>query len=133
MFFTRINQGSIWQELTFSQVQKGWRIEYCAASENSTHCPEEFEEFFMQRRRWVASTLANMMLLMKKWNKITRFNHRVSAFFLLYQAVLLFATLIGPSSVILVVSGMGFNERKPVFGVSDKARFKPVSAATETS
>lgn len=86
-------------------VQSGWRIEYCAASENKTHCPEEFDEFYKQRRRWVASTLANMMLLMKEWATVRKFNHRVSVFFLLYQAVLLFATLIGPSSVILVVCG----------------------------
>lgn len=86
-------------------VQSGWRIEYCAASENSTHCPEHFEEFFKQRRRWVASTLANLMLLIKEWNIIAKLNHRVSVVFLVYQAILLFATLIGPSSVILVVSG----------------------------
>ena len=86
-------------------MQTGWRIEYCAASENSTHCPEDFDEFYKQRRRWVASTLANMFLLLKEWNIVAKFNHRVSVFFLMYQAVLLFATLIGPSSVILVVSG----------------------------
>ena len=92
-------------DFSFLQVQSGWRIEYCAASENKTHCPEEFDEFYKQRRRWVASTLANMMLLMKEWATVRKFNHRVSIFFLLYQAVLLFATLIGPSSVILVVCG----------------------------
>ncbi|XP_052265046.1 uncharacterized protein LOC127867732 isoform X2 [Dreissena polymorpha] len=86
-------------------VQSGWRIEYCAAAENSTHCPEDFDEFFKQRRRWVASTLANLMLLVKEWSTISRLNPRVSAVFLLYQAVLLFATLIGPSSIILVVTG----------------------------
>ena len=94
------------EKLIFSQVKKGWRIEYCAASENSTQCPEEFEELYMQRRRWVASTLANMMLLIKEWDIVAQFNHRVTVFFLLYHAVLLFATLTGPSSVILVVSGM---------------------------
>ncbi|KAL4216723.1 hypothetical protein ACF0H5_024446 [Mactra antiquata] len=86
-------------------VQSGWRIEYCAASENSTHCPEDFDEFFKQRRRWVASTLANMMLLIKEWNIIAKLNYRVSYIFLIYQSILLFATLIGPSSVILVISG----------------------------
>ncbi|XP_045184960.2 uncharacterized protein LOC123542969 isoform X2 [Mercenaria mercenaria] len=86
-------------------VQSGWRIEYCAASENSTHCPEDFDEFFKQRRRWVASTIANLMLLVKEWHIIAKLNHRVSFVFLIYQAILLFATLIGPSSVILVVSG----------------------------
>ena len=32
-----------------------------------------------------------------------------------------------------VNADMGLVQRKPVFGVSDKARFKPVSSATETS
>ncbi|XP_053391052.1 chitin synthase chs-2-like [Mercenaria mercenaria] len=50
-------------------VQTGRRIEYCAASENSTHCPESFDEFFKQRRRWVVSTLANMLLLLQEWSK----------------------------------------------------------------
>ena len=33
----------------------------------------------------------------------------------------------------LVIYHMGCDARKPVFGVSDKARLKPVSLATETS
>ncbi|XP_053388115.1 uncharacterized protein LOC123541765 isoform X2 [Mercenaria mercenaria] len=89
----------------FQKVQTGRRIEYCAAAENSTHCPETFDEFFKQRRRWVVSTLANMMLLLQQWTLVYDFNHRVSFLFLVYQAVLLFATLIGPSSVVLVICG----------------------------
>ncbi|XP_069102230.1 chitin synthase chs-2-like [Argopecten irradians] len=86
-------------------VQSGWRIEYCAASENKTQCPEEFEEFYKQRRRWIASTIANLMLLVREWKIISKFNQRVSIFFTIYQGLLLFSTLIGPSVVILVVSG----------------------------
>jgi len=51
------------------------------------------------------STVANLMLLMKEWSKVSRFNHRVSILFTCYQALLLISTLIGPSVVILVVSG----------------------------
>ncbi|KAH9513510.1 Chitin synthase, class 2 [Bulinus truncatus] len=86
-------------------LQSGWRIEYCAASENSTNCPAEFEEFYKQRRRWIASTLANLMLIIKEWKYIALFNHRLTVVFLSYQALLLFSTLIAPSMVILVVSG----------------------------
>ncbi|XP_053388026.1 chitin synthase chs-2-like [Mercenaria mercenaria] len=50
-------------------VQTGRTIEYCAASENSTHCPDSFDEFFKQRRLWVVSTIANMLLLLQEWNK----------------------------------------------------------------
>ncbi|XP_053387016.1 chitin synthase-like isoform X2 [Mercenaria mercenaria] len=95
-------------------IQSGWRIEYCAASENKTHCPEDFDEFFKQRRRWIVSTLANLWLLINKWRYIRKHNLRVSYLFLVYQVLLLVATLIAPSSVLLVVSGglkygMNFN------------------------
>ncbi|XP_059154827.1 uncharacterized protein LOC131940217 [Physella acuta] len=86
-------------------VQSGWRIEYCAASENSTNCPDNYEEFFKQRRRWIASTLANLMLMIKEWKYVALFNPKVSAVFLLYQGLLLFSTMIAPSMVILVVAG----------------------------
>ncbi|KAL3887259.1 hypothetical protein ACJMK2_027203 [Sinanodonta woodiana] len=86
-------------------VQSGWRIEYCAASENTTHCPEDFDEFYKQRRRWIASTIANLMILIKEWGLIRKFNQRVSVFYLVYQSILLFSTLIGPATVILIVAG----------------------------
>ncbi|OWF56620.1 Chitin synthase 1 [Mizuhopecten yessoensis] len=89
----------------FQKVQSGWRIEYCATAENWTHCPEEFEEFYKQRRRWIASTIANLMLLVQEWKKISMFNYRVSLPFLIYQALLLLSTLISPSVIILIVSG----------------------------
>ncbi|XP_053389930.1 chitin synthase chs-2-like [Mercenaria mercenaria] len=86
-------------------VQSGWFIEYCAVASNKTHCPENFEEFFKQRRRWIGSTLANLLLLLKKWDYIKRHNDRVSSLFRVYQAALLFASLVGPSTIILIVSG----------------------------
>ena len=48
-----------------NKVQSGWRLDYCAAAENSTYCPEDFDEFFKQRRRWIPSTLANQLLLLQ--------------------------------------------------------------------
>ncbi|XP_078327748.1 uncharacterized protein LOC111112966 isoform X4 [Crassostrea virginica] len=86
-------------------VQSGWRIEYCAASENETYCPEEFEEFYKQRRRWIASTLANIISLIKEWSLIRTLNHRVSYLFCIYQIFLLTSTFIGPSTVIIIVAG----------------------------
>jgi chitin synthase len=41
-------------------LQRGYRVEYSAASDAYTHCPEGFNEFFNQRRRWVPSTIANI-------------------------------------------------------------------------
>ncbi|CAG4998332.1 unnamed protein product [Parnassius apollo] len=40
-------------------LQRGYRVEYSAASDAYTHCPEGFSEFYNQRRRWVPSTIAN--------------------------------------------------------------------------
>lgn len=94
-----------WHVVLISQVQSGWRIEYCAASENETYCPEEFEEFYKQRRRWIASTLANIISLIKEWNLIRTLNHRVSYLFCIYQIFLLTSTFIGPSTVIIIVAG----------------------------
>ncbi|VDI39099.1 Hypothetical predicted protein, partial [Mytilus galloprovincialis] len=38
-----------------------FRIDYCAESDAKTYVPETFEEFFKQRRRWIPSTLANIL------------------------------------------------------------------------
>jgi chitin synthase len=42
-------------------LQQGWRVEYSAASDSFTACPQGFGEFYNQRRRWMPSTLANIM------------------------------------------------------------------------
>ncbi|XP_052221810.1 chitin synthase chs-2-like [Dreissena polymorpha] len=51
-------------------VKSGWKIEYCATAENSTYCPDDFDEFFKQRRRWIASTLANMKIFILDWRTV---------------------------------------------------------------
>ena len=88
-------------------VKNGWRLEYCAVSEDLTYCPDDFDEFFRQRRRWVPSTIANLMLLISEaWN-ITKNNDTVSILFVLYQFLNVFSTAISPATVILVmVAGM---------------------------
>ncbi|CAH1251625.1 MFGE8 [Branchiostoma lanceolatum] len=85
-------------------VEKGWRLEYTAVSEDSTYCPEEFDEFFNQRRRWIPSTVANQMELLRKWANGQMINDYISRLFILYQGFLLFSTMIGPSTVILIIA-----------------------------
>ena len=75
-------------------VQSGWRLEYCAAAEDSTYCPDNFDEFYKQRRRWIPSTLANLILLISEWNVIAENNDGISFFFILYQALMVFSTII---------------------------------------
>ncbi|XP_066270056.1 uncharacterized protein [Branchiostoma lanceolatum] len=86
-------------------VEKGWRLEYTAVSEDSTYCPEEFDEFFNQRRRWIPSTIANQLELIRKWGGGQVKSDYVSKFFILYQGFLLFSSMIGPSTVILIMAG----------------------------
>lgn len=85
-------------------IQRGWRLEYCAISEDYTYCPETFEEFFKQRRRWIPSTIANLALLISEAGSITRGNDTVSILFILFQALMVFSTAISPATVILVIA-----------------------------
>ncbi len=56
-------------------LQQGWRVEYNAASDAYTNSPQEFKEFYNQRRRWGPSTLANtldllhrLLIIIKQWS-----------------------------------------------------------------
>ena len=76
-------------------IERGWRVTYCAAAEDSTYCPETFDEFYKQRRRWTPSTLANLVLLISAWKRILKNNDHISIAFILYQTFLVCATIIG--------------------------------------
>ncbi|EDO41482.1 predicted protein, partial [Nematostella vectensis] len=86
-------------------VQAGWRLLYCAAAEDVTYCPTTFDEFYNQRRRWMPSTLANLILLISEWRLVVTNNDYISVPFIIFQLILLLATVIGPSTVILVITG----------------------------
>ena len=87
-------------------IQKGWRLEYCAVSQNYTYCPETFEEFYKQRRRWIPSTIANLTVVIGQCGEITR-NNSITILFILYQFIIVFSSLISPATVILIiVSGL---------------------------
>ena len=85
-------------------IKAGWRLEYCAISEDQTYCPTEFDEFFKQRRRWIPSTIANLAQLISEAGSITRRNDTVSILFIIFQAIMVFSTAISPATVILVIS-----------------------------
>ena len=85
-------------------VEKGWRLEYCAISNDYTYCPVDFEEFFKQRRRWIPSTIANLWLLISKATKITTSNESISCLFIAYQLLVIISTVISPATVILIIA-----------------------------
>lgn len=85
-------------------IKEGLRLEYCAISENHTHCPNDFSEFFKQRRRWIPSTVANLMDLISESKIITRKNDSISILFIIYQILIMFSTAIAPATIILIIA-----------------------------
>lgn len=66
-------------------LQRGYRVEYSAASDAYTHCPEGFSEFYNQRRRWVPSTIANIMDLLVDCKHTIKINDNISTPYIAYQ------------------------------------------------
>ena len=85
-------------------VEAGWRLEYAAAADSYTFCPDSFDEFYKQRRRWTPSTMANLMQLCSNAAKVISNNDAVSIIFILYQAAMIFSTIVAPATVILVMA-----------------------------
>lgn len=66
-------------------LQRGYRVEYSAASDAYTHCPESFNEFYNQRRRWVPSTMANILDLLESYKATIKINNNISFPYVVYQ------------------------------------------------
>ena len=86
-------------------LQQGYKVEYCAAADASTFAPETFREYFNQRRRWIPSTLANMMDLLSDYHRTVLINDNISYLYMVYQAVVMGASLLAPATVVLMVAG----------------------------
>lgn len=84
-------------------LQRGYKIEYCAAADALTYVPETFKEFFNQRRRWGPSTTANIMDLLGSFRETVKVNPNISYLYMFYQFVLLASSLLGPATVMLMV------------------------------
>lgn len=86
-------------------LQQGWKIDYAASADAFTYAPETFQEFFVQRRRWAPSTLANIIDLLASWRVTTKINDNISSLFVFYQFVLLASSLLGIGTVTLMITG----------------------------
>lgn len=84
-------------------LQQKYRIEYCAASDALTHCPESFREFFNQRRRWIPSTMANIIDLLQSYSHTVKVNDNISHLYMIYQAILMGSTVLGPATILLMI------------------------------
>nr|XP_022916175.1 uncharacterized protein LOC111426060 [Onthophagus taurus] len=86
-------------------LQRGYRVEYSAASDAYTHCPEGFNEFFNQRRRWMPSTTANILDLLMTAGQTIKANNNISKLYILYQGALMVGTILGPGTIFLMLVG----------------------------
>ncbi|XP_061384873.1 chitin synthase chs-2 isoform X2 [Danaus plexippus] len=86
-------------------LQRGYRVEYSAASDAYTHAPEGFNEFYNQRRRWVPSTIANIMDLLADYKHTIKINDNISAPYIAYQMMLMGGTILGPGTIFLMLVG----------------------------
>uniref|UniRef100_A0A3P8YUV6 chitin synthase n=1 Tax=Esox lucius TaxID=8010 RepID=A0A3P8YUV6_ESOLU len=86
-------------------LQQGWRVEYNAASDAYTNSPQEFKEFYNQRRRWGPSTLANTLDLLHSGNETVKRNASISRLYIFYQIFTVGSSILGPASVSLMIAG----------------------------
>ncbi|XP_023222883.1 uncharacterized protein LOC111624303 isoform X2 [Centruroides sculpturatus] len=86
-------------------LQRGYKVEYCAASDAYTHCPEGFGEFYNQRRRWAPSTMANIMDLLASYKHTIAINNNISTPYMMYQLMLMIGSILGPSTIFLMLVG----------------------------
>ncbi|KAG7462771.1 hypothetical protein MATL_G00188240 [Megalops atlanticus] len=86
-------------------LQQGWRVEYNAASDAYTNAPQEFKEFYNQRRRWGPSTIANTIDLLGTGSLTAQKNKSISKPYILYQVLGMVSTVLGPATVCLMIAG----------------------------
>ncbi|KAL5005076.1 hypothetical protein ScPMuIL_018532 [Solemya velum] len=86
-------------------LQQGYKIDYCAGADALTYAPETFRDFYVQRRRWAPSTLANIMDLLSSWRTTVKMNDNISTLFIIYQFILLSSSLLSPGAITLMIAG----------------------------
>lgn len=95
-------------------LQQGYRVDYAAGSDAFTYAPEGFAEFFNQRRRWMPSTVANIVDLLSDYKNTVYVNSNISMLYIFYQGALLVSTIVGPATVLMMIAGANL----VVFGVN---------------
>jgi len=80
-------------------------VDYAAGSDAFTYAPEGFGEFFNQRRRWMPSTVFNIIDLLADYQNTVYINSNISMLYIFYQASLLVSTIIGPATIIMMIAG----------------------------
>lgn len=86
-------------------IKRGWSLVYCAAASAHTFCPVTFTAFFVQRRRWVMSTLCNIRRVMDESTQIVSCNESISSLFIFYIYMQYLSSLFSPAVSMIVLYG----------------------------
>lgn len=86
-------------------LKQRFRVEYSAAADAYTHAPETFNEFYNQRRRWVPSTMCNILDLLADSRAIVARNNSISMPYIVYQMMLMVGAILGPGTIFLMMVG----------------------------
>ncbi|CAD5118528.1 DgyrCDS7220 [Dimorphilus gyrociliatus] len=86
-------------------LQQGYKVEYCAVADALTYAPQSFAEFYNQRRRWVPSTMFNLMDILSSCRTTVAKNDNFSYLFVAYQFLLFISSILGPATILMMIAG----------------------------
>jgi len=86
-------------------LKRGYKIDYCAASDAKTYAPDTFRDFFIQRRRWSPAAMANMIDRVQCWGEIVHNNPEINHMFMLYQVLQFVSSILAPATILIVIIG----------------------------
>ncbi|XP_046333000.1 uncharacterized protein LOC124115884 [Haliotis rufescens] len=82
----------------------GWRLRFSAFADNTTYCPDTFEEFFKQRRRWILSDIANALLVVQNLVRLVRNNDCFTFVYVSYLVNMFVNNVITPGTAIVMIT-----------------------------
>ena len=83
---------------------RGWKLGYSNFSCNGTYCPDNFDEFIKQRRRWILSDFANSLMVFENLPRLVRQNACFSLVYILYLLQLFVIVFLSPGSTVVMLT-----------------------------
>nr|CAD7412367.1 unnamed protein product [Timema poppensis] len=101
--FVQRNQGED-RWLTTLLLKRGHHVKYTPSSIAYTQCPETFDEFFNQRRRWIPSEYVNIVdIIINQFKCELETNTKLNRFFTIYHLLVLISSFLCPTGVFLLL------------------------------
>ncbi|VDI43815.1 Hypothetical predicted protein [Mytilus galloprovincialis] len=101
-------------------LKQGYRVDYSAEADAFTYAPENFDDFWKQRRRWTPSTMANVLDILTDSNKLRKKNPNISRLYIVYQVCLFVSSILTPGTIFLLIVGallIGFTSITPILAL----------------